>query len=677
MNTRREKMDKKQSVFIIFITTLVLLIGGCSDTATPEEAFESYISHWTQGEFDLMYEITSSDSKKYISKEDFVARYENIYEGIKAENVSITFSEEEAKEEEHNKNIPYTLTMDTLAGPIELGHNAKFILEEGQEEEKWVLQWDESMLFPQMEKGDSVRVETISSKRGEIYDRNGIALAVNGEVQMIGIIPKDLGETEIKVKERLAKEFQMTVEDVDRKLGATWVEPDLFVPMKALPMDEEDKIKQLTSLPGVVAQAQPSRVYPQKEIAAHLVGYIGSIPQEDLEKLKENDYHQDSVIGKAGLEQIYEEQLRGIDGKSIHIVDQHNTRKETLVKKEVHNGQDIELTIDSTLQKNIFEKMKEEKGTAVALHPQTGEVLAMVNAPSYDPNEFVLGISPKQWSNLNEDAKQPLLNRFSQTYSPGSVFKPIIAAIGVDTGAIDPNKALDISGLQWQKDSSWGDYSVTRVSDPGKPVNLKEALVYSDNIYFAKTALEIGKETFEEETKKFGVGEKVPFEYPIKSSQIANKNSISGDIQLADSGYGQGEVALSPLYLTTIYTSFLNKGSVIQPTLIKKSGGEKQQYWKENVTSKETANRIKENLIQVIEDPQGTGKAGKIEGVTLGGKTGTAELKTSQGEEGQENGWFVVFDGEDSQIILTMMLEDVSGGSYVIPKAKAVLEEYL
>lgn len=670
-------MNKKQRSFLILIITLGLLIAGCSNTATPEEVFGNYISHWTQGKFDSMYEIVSSDSKEYISKEDFVSRYENIYGGIEAENVSITFDKEQATQEENIKTIPYTLTMDTLAGPIELDHKARFTLEEGEEGERWTLQWDESMIFPQMEEGDSVRVQATSSQRGEIYDRNGAPLAINGEVQMIGIVPKDLREDKTKVKEKLAKEFQMSVGDIDGKLEASWVKPDLFVPIKALPMDEKEKVKEFTSFPGVVSQTQPARVYPQKEVVAHLVGYIGSITQEELKKVKEDGYHQNSIIGKTGLEQIYEEQLRGIDGKSINIVDQDNDIKETLAKKEVRDGGNIELTIDVTLQKNIFEEMKGEKGTAVAMHPQTGEVLAMVNAPAYDPNEFILGISTKQWNGLNEDAKKPLLNRFSQAYSPGSVFKPITAAIGMDTGAIDPNRALDISGLQWQKDSSWGDYSVTRVTDLGKPVNLKDALVYSDNIYFARTALDIGEKSFVEGAKKFGIGEEIPFDYPINSSQIANKNSISEEIQLADSGYGQGEVTLSPFHLITIYTSFLNEGSIVQPTLIKNEGEEKAQYWKENIISSETANLIKEDLIQVVEDPQGTGKAGRIEGVTLGGKTGTAELKSNQGEEGQENGWFVAFDGEDSQIILTMMLEDVSGSSYVIPKVKAVLEEYL
>lgn len=169
----------------------------------------------------------------------------------------------------------------------------------------------------------------------------------------------------------------------------------------------------------------------------------------------------------------------------------------------------------------------------------------------------------------------------------------------------------------------------------------------------------------------------MPFTYSIKTSQIANEDKFSGEIQLADSGYGQGQVAISPLHLSTIYTAFLNEGSMVQPVL-NSVDVENAKFWKDHIISKETAQLLKAYLIEVVEHPQGTGRAARIEGLTIGGKTGTAELKKSGQQEGQENGWFIAFD--DANIVITMMLEDVGdqgGSAYVVPKIKKILEGYL
>lgn len=674
-------MKAKKVFLIIFITILLLIITiGCSKVNNPEDIFEAYISNWEQQEFNSMYEALSTNSKEYISQDEFIKRYENIYGGIEAKNISANIKDdEEQQEEEDNENIvPFTLVMDTVAGQVEFSHEVKLIQEDDEDGKKWGIEWNESMIFPQMDRGDSVRVETIAAQRGEIHDRNGSSLAKNGEIQIIGIQPQGLGDSEDIVKERLAQEFKMSVENVDNKLNASWVQPDLFVPIGSLPSDEKTKIQELTSLPGVLTQKKAARVYPFKEVAAHLVGYVAAINNEELEQLEGKGYNQNSIIGKTGLELIYEDQLKALDGKAINIINEDKSIKVTIAKIDAKNGKDIQLTIDASLQREIYKEMNEDQGTTAAIHPQTGEVLALVNSPSYDPNAFVLGLSDQQWNSWNDDPKRPLLNRFSLTYSPGSVFKPITAAIGIEQGKLDYNKSINISGLKWQKDSSWGDYHVTRVKDAGKPIDLKDALVYSDNIYFAMTALDIGKKPLIEGGNSFGIGEEIPFNYAIKTSQITNDGKFSGDIQLADSGYGQGEVALSPLHLSTIYTAFLNEGNIVQPILNGEDKKDTPQIWKENVISKETANLLREDLIQVIEHPQGTGRAGGIDGLTLGGKTGTAELKGSSEEEGKENGWFIAFD--DSNIIITMMLEDVGGqggSAYVVPKVKRVLEGYL
>lgn len=667
-------MNKKKHLYVfILIISLGIIIAGCSSKESPEEVFETYISHWIEEDFSSMYEMLSANTKEYISEEEFVDRYENIYGGIEGGNIQITFDEEEEFIQENDMlGIPFEFQMDTIVGTIEFEYIAHLV--EG--EDNWNIEWDESMIFPQMEQGDRIQVKTSPANRGRIIDFNGITLADTGEIQTIGIVSQDLGTDAEGTKETLAKAFEMTVEDIDRRLEADWAQPDLFVPIGSLSLEEESKILELTSLPGVMAQRQSARVYPLNDVTAHLVGYIGSISEEELEEFQGEGYNENSIIGKTGLEQLYEETLRATDGKTINIMKEDTTLRDVLGEREPEDGEDIQLTIDIHLQRQIYEEMGNEKGTAVAMDPKTGEVLALVNKPSYNPNQFVLGLSSQKWNDLNDDPDRPLSNRFSQIYSPGSVFKPVVAAIGLEDGSINPDERISISGLQWQKDASWGDYRVTRVSDPGSPVNLRDALVYSDNIYFAQSALNIGEEGFIEGGNKFGIGEEIDFEYSIRSSRLTNDDSFSGEILLADSGYGQGQVQVSPLHLTTMYTTFLNEGNMIKPTLIM-GENDGSTYWKEEVIGVDTAQRIKDDLIQVIEHPQGTGSAAKIDGRVLGGKTGTAEFKESQSdEEGIKNGWFIAFDSQEENIIVTMMLEDVAGSSVVIPKVKNIIENY-
>lgn len=668
-------------IFCVILIIGTIFIGGCSQGESKEEAFQKYSTYWKKADYGAMYEMLSKDSKGYIDKEEFISRYENIYGGMEVKNISIELEEESQSEDEKEKIIlPYRMKMDTIAGPIEFNHRVILVEEDREDKKNWSIQWDESMILPQMEEGDRVRIKTVAAKRGVIADKNGRGLAINGEIQRIGIVPQDLGDRAEEIKEKLAEIFQMDVEDINGKLEANWVKADLFVPIGALSIEEKDKILELTALPGVLAQRDVARVYPLKEKAAHLIGYIGTVTAEELKKLEDKEYSQHSKIGKTGLEEIYEEKLRAIDGKSIHIISKGNDIKETIAEKPPKDGADINLTIDANLQSEIYKELQGEKGTATAINPTTGEVLAMVSSPSYDPNGFILGLSSKQWNALNEDTSKPLLNRFSITYSPGSVFKPMTAAIGLEKGAIKANETIKITGLQWQKDASWGDYKVTRVKDIGKPVNLRDALVYSDNVYFAKSALKIGEKVFIEKSEDFGIGEEIPFSYPIRKSKLTNDKTFANEIQLADTGYGQGQVHVNLLHLNTMYTTFLNEGNMIKPILNIEDIKDGGQIWKENVLSSDTAKLIKEDLIQAIEDPQGTGNKAKIQGFTLGGKTGTAELKASQDAKGQENGLFIAFDAKQKDIMVSMLIEEVEGkggSAYVVPKVKRALEGYL
>ena len=211
------------------------------------------------------------------------------------------------------------------------------------------------------------------------------------------------------------------------------------------------------------------------------------------------------------------------------------------------------------------------------------------------------------------------------------------------------------------------------------PVDLSKALIYSDNIYFAQAALQIGKKKFVEEAAKFGIGEAIPFAYPLSQSQIA-KGNIQSDIQLADSGYGQGQVTMTTLHVAFVFSALANGGNIAYPRMTLEDNTDIPKVWKEHAMSPETAAILKADLVKAVSSPAGVGHAAYIKGASIAGKTGTAELKVSKNSDGQENGWFVGFDANDPQLLLSIMIEEVKGrggSSYVTPKVKRIFQQAL
>ncbi|MFD3448740.1 penicillin-binding transpeptidase domain-containing protein [Microbacteriaceae bacterium 4G12] len=646
---------------------LSLLLVSCNKEEQPDQAFDTYIKAWNENKFDTMYEQLSTDAKQSISKEDFMKRYQNIYSGIDVKNLKVekVKKKDDKKSEKNDATVPYHVSMDTVGGKITFDYQAKLVKEKAGDKEKWKVDWNTTLIFPKLGKDERVRSQDFPAKRGEIYDRNGTGLATNGNALELGITPGKLGDTAQQTKGTIAKLLGSSIEEIDKKLTQPWVKPDQFVPIAIIPegVSKED----YASLPGVTTKTKPVRTYPLGEAAAHLTGYMGKVNAEELKTLEKKGYKADDPVGKTGLEKVFEDTLRGENGGRVYITDAKGKEVAQLAKKEAKDGQNITLTIDSNLQAKIYKEMNGEAGSSAAVDPKTGETLALVSSPSYNPNAIIKGASKAQWDAWNNDPKKPMNNRFTQAYAPGSVFKPVTGAIGLETKTIDPKEAIKIDGLKWAKDQSWGDYYVTRVKD-ASPIDFEKAMIYSDNIYFAQSALKIGKDKFTEQAKKFGIGEKLPIEYPFSTSQIA-KDGMKNDIQLADTGYGQGQTLMTSLHVALSYAPIVNEGNIPSPHLVK---DEKQvKAWKEKVMSKETGDTLKNALTKVINDPEGTGKVAKLDNVTLAGKTGTAELKESKDATGKELGWFVAFDANSPNMIIAMMIENVEGrGGSSIPAEK-------
>ena len=666
--------NRKLMIIIIVVILVIIITISCiymvnkQNEKNAKQTLLDFVNLINEKNYEEMYNKVNLSS---LNKEDFINRNKNIYEGIGSSNIQVEVTN--IQKENNEYKISYHEKTFTLAGEVNFDNDVTITKD-------YKLNWSSSFIFPQLGEKEKVRISTIKANRGEILDRNDKPLATNGSILSVGIVPEKLGDSKVTSISKIAELTGVTEDYINEQLNASWVKEDTFVPIKKIAESNISLKEALLQIPGVLINKEDGRVYPLGKEAGHLIGYVQAINSEELEKNEGKGYNTKSIIGKSGLEKAYEEQLRGIDGSEIYIVDEQGNKTSEIVKQDKKDGSNVKLTIDSDLQSKLYTQMKDDKGFFVVMHPTSGELLALVSTPTFDSNDFVVGMTTKQWNDLNNDESKPLYNRFIQKYCPGSTFKPITASIGLTTGKINANEEFNYDGKSWQKDNSWGDYHITTLTEYNGPKNLLNGIIHSDNIYFAQAALKIGSNTFVEKLNQMGFNETLDFPLYLAKSQYANENSekIEGETKLADSGYGQGSILVNPIHMASIYSAFANQGNMIKPNIIY---GENKEILKEGVMTKEVADTVKEALIQVVENKEGTANDMKISGTTIAGKTGTAELKTSKEDTKSGTlGWFDCFtvdreNGED--LLIISMVENVQnnqdGGShYLIKKIRTL-----
>ena len=658
-------MNKKRNIIIGLIVCVLLMtvvFFVFNHGKSNEQVVTEYFELLKKKDYKQMYQMLDQKTVYTPTQKYFIEKHKEIYDVINPSNIQVKVIDEK------DNMVQYQISMDTVAGKVKYKNKIEIKNEQ--------IKFNKQLIFDEFADKNKVKVITTQPYRGYILDRNGKYLAKQGNAYSFGLVRGKLnGENDYA---QIAKYLETDVETIQKKMSASWIKDDSFVPIKNVSEQVKNQLiqQEILNIKGVKINTISMRVYPYDKITSHIIGYVQNVNSEDLKKHKNEGYTSNSIIGRSGIEATYEKELRGEVGGKIVIVDENNNVIKTVAQKEAKDGKDIRLTIDIDLQQSLYNEYQNDKSASVALNPQTGEVLALVSTPSYSNNDFVLGLSTDKWNALNNDSNQPLMSRYKQTYTPGSTMKPITAAIGLETKTIDPDKDLGAKD-KWQKDSSWGNYYVTTLHAPS-PNNLKNAITYSDNVYFARSALTIGKDNLFKYYKNLKIGEKIPFELALNKSQYINKNQKVNDQFIADSGYGQGQILMNPLQLASIYSSFVNEGSIYQPHIVQG----KTKTWIKNVFSKETSQTIKEDLINVIADEKGTGHSIYHDNVTLAGKTGTAEIKQSQSDtSGTELGWFTVMTIDEKQpLLITTMVEDVKnrgGSGYVVEHTKTPLDLYL
>ena len=343
-----------------------------------------------------MYELIDESIKSEYTQDIFVSRNKNIYNGMNAKNIKVD-NIQTLKEENGIVSLTYNMSMDTLAGNVSF--QGQVSLKENAEKE-YRINWSSRMIYPGLDDTERVRVSTSQPKRGNIYDRNNVLLAGEGTVSSVGLVPGKMNKNADEDIKKIAELLEISEDKINSSLKASYVKSDTFVPITNVSKDNSSLKQELLKIPGIKITDAKSRVYPYGEQMAHLIGYVQNISAEELEANKDKGYTENSVIGKTGLEKIYEDKLKGQDGVEIYITDSQGNKNETIAKIDVKNGENVKLTIDAGIQKYVYEEFKNDKAAAVVMNPKTGEVLALCSTPSYDTNEFILGMTNSKWKYL-------------------------------------------------------------------------------------------------------------------------------------------------------------------------------------------------------------------------------------------------------------------------------------
>ena len=657
MENKRRKNQKKNKK-PIYIALGIVSVGFISvgsffalkqmKESKKEKVVQSFISNFEKKDFKDLVNTLDEESIKTnkLTKKETIEKYEKIFN-------SLNLTKIDGKIDSIKDNdFKLTFNMETSFGKInDISYKGHLVEDKGD----YLISWDYSLIFPEMGMGDKVYINQSTPKRGQILDKNNQPLATEGSYLQYGIIPEELGEGEAKetrIKE-IGEKLDITSDFIKQQLEQSWVEDNLFVPLKTL--DSEQKVTEVETL-NIHSTEVIKRYYPLKESAAHLIGYTGSVTAEELEK--DPSLSGFEVSGKTGLEAQLDKELRGTLGAQVNIVDENDEIKKSIFDQKAKDGKDVVLTIDSQVQKDAFNALDNLPGATVVTEPKTGKLTAVVSSPSFDPNQFILGMSQKDYDKYSNDPLNPFLARFAVGYAPGSTFKTITAAIGIDEGITKPDKTHDISGLKWQKDSSWGDYFVTRVSDV-PTVNMEDALVYSDNIYFSMEALEMGDKNYLKGLEKFPFGEKMNVHIPMTPAQISN-DGIKSDILLADTSYGQGQLLINPIQQAVMYSVFANDGKLTMPTITQNSDASEAK----EVISSNAASLVTNALIQTVESPNGTAHPLNSD-KKIAAKTGTAEIKEKQDTKGKENSFILAYDPTEGRYLVISMIEGAEGTSAV------------
>ncbi len=549
-------------------------------------------------------------------------------------------------------------------------------------------QWDK--YFRESER-NRIRDIIVEPLRGLIFDRDGEILVDNRPNYSVSVVPYEFLNADSTII-LLSEILNQKPDDLKKKINKdkrgnfSPVKINRQIDFKVLSAIEERRL----DLPGVFFNTESKRYYPGGVKAPHLFGYLGEITSEELKKLKNSNYRQGDSIGKNGIELHDEGYLRGTPGVKYIEVDVlgREVRNLTDLGGQPQNpGRNLFLTISADIQRYLEEVMADKKGAAVVLDPRNGDVLALMSKPDYDPEIFSNPLTPEIWNQLVNHENKPLYNRASQSlFPPGSTYKLVLAAAGLETGDINLEEKILCTGAHRLGNRLFHCWKKTGHGE----VDFMAAVEQSCNVYFWEKCLDVGLEKWVEFSQNFQFGKPTRIDLPNESPGLVptkeyfdrkygEKKWTRGLV--LNLAVGQGDLLTTPLQMAQFAAIVGNEGVLFRPHLVKKIqdplSGEVVFTKVDSVQikgiSQGTFRTIKEGMNLVVNGVRGTAKSARIRGVTVCGKTGTA-----QNPHGNDHAWFIGFAPMDKpEIAFCIMVENGgSGGAVAAPIAGGVLSIY-
>ncbi len=673
-----------------------------------------------------------------ITAKEFAEKYEQIFDAIGL--VEISYIVRSVSDASITSSVDYTMTYDSNLGEMTNDYTINALYENG----RWGIQWTPAQIFPTMEWGDKLLVGVNYPKRGEIFDAQGELLVKNLSPVTVYCVPSQIPkeDKDSVVQQILAIPVlkpsgtpQEEYDDIVKK--AINSNNSSAVIARLYPDQIDDALEErLLSIKGVGIDRNGAmtstrfRAYPYGRSASHLLGFAAVMWEatwKEIEKRRRGEtvtdpsglisdddvwvYEKDSWMGYAGLELQYEDLLRGEKGSYAYIQGLDGKTRQILYNNPAKDGQDLHLTLDIQLQQRVEEVVKTVvyddniSGTVIVMNPKTGAIQAMYSFPDYDVEAFSRGsVGTEAFEALEKDPKTPMLNRAIQgLYAPGSTFKPFTGVGSLETGiatldTVFPEEEqahiriaryITETGRKDAWEVKKGAYAYTGIdeitrtnsSNRHTPMNMESSIIDSDNIFFAWLALRLGWDRFKDYLSFIGMGESIPFDLPTQPSQVKNEESTETYSLLAMSGYGQGELLVTPLQMACYISAFRNEGNAPVPYVVESIWqADGQDYietyrhtenttWK-TICSKANAEAMMNMMIGVCKLPQDHGGTGRYLGVrsfVIAGKTGTAEVGT---KKEKELAWFIGFreakkggdavEEADERVVLVMLELDMN-----------------
>jgi penicillin-binding protein 2 len=554
----------------------------------------------------------------------------------------------------------------------------------------WYLQVLEGGRFQEASDKNRIRIRPIAAPRGILFDRKGLPLVDNRPAFTLSLIPRELERDPIQrdaTLGRLASLLQIPFAELQE--AVLRVSPDSILPVRVrrgLSMDDVARVEEWKlELPGVIVEVEPQRAYPNSRFAAHLLGYVREASDEQL---KQGRYRRGDMVGQSGLERLLDEFLRGKDGGERIEVDAMGRQMRMIQSTEPHPGAQVVTTVDRRIQEAAEKAMEGHAGAVVVMDPRNGDILAMVSTPAFEIDRFTGTIDRTAWLRVIQDPEHPLLNRTIQSqYAPGSVFKIVVAAAGLQEGTIAPTDRTNCTG-----DFRLGEWTFKDWKAGGHgSVDLLEAMRHSCNIYFYEKGLKIGGSVIAKYATAFGLGAATRIDLPGEKLGLIPQPKLRRDKRVGgwhagetvNMSIGQGAVLVTPMQVARFMSAVANGGVLWKPRLVQRiERPEKGVVWSDGGTvighvelSPMVWAFLRHSLWSVVNE-NGTGAGARIAGLDVAGKTGTAQMiANSRADKGQDHAWFASFApvSDPEAVVVVLVERGGKGGQVAAPIARKVL----